>query len=317
MKGKILLIGKNGQIGHALERELSAGGELTAVGREELDLTSPDAIRATIRSIKPQLIINAAAYTAVDRAETDEAAALALNATAPGVIAETGREIGAVLIHYSTDYVFDGKATSPYREEDETNPLNAYGRTKLAGENAIRDSGIGHFIFRTSWVYSTRGSNFLLTMLRLASRHEELRVVGDQIGAPTSSVAIASATARIVSNLGGVSGEMLEEVRRSGGIYHMTAGGATNWAEFAEAIVEHGAVILQSRNKPAWFQIATGGASRLAQRVIHIPSSQYPTPAERPAFSLLSNARLRSKLEVQLPDWREQLSRVFDAQASG
>jgi dTDP-4-dehydrorhamnose reductase len=316
MKGTILLIGKNGQIGHALEQELSAGGNLAAVGREQLDLTSPDAVRATIRNIKPQLIINAAAYTAVDQAETAERAALTINAEAPAVIAETGREIGAALIHYSTDYVFDGKATKPYREEDETNPINAYGRTKLAGENAIRDSGIGHFIFRTSWVYSTRGSNFLLTMLRLASQHEELRVVDDQIGAPTSSVAIACATARIVSKLSGVPGEMLEKVIGSGGTYHMTAGGATNWAEFAEAIVEQGVLTIQSGNKPAWFQIATGNSSRLAQRVIHIPSSQYSTRAERPAFSLLSNARLIGKLKVQLPDWREQLGRVFDAIAS-
>jgi dTDP-4-dehydrorhamnose reductase len=242
---------------------------------------------------------------------------LAINAEAPAVIAETGREIGAVLIHYSTDYVFDGKATKPYREDDATNPVNAYGRTKLAGENAIRESGIAHFIFRTSWIYSTRGSNFLLTMLRLASQHEELRVVDDQIGAPTSSVAIASATARIVSKLSGVPGEMLEEVRGLGGTYHVTAGGATNWAEFAEAIVEQGAVTMQSRNNPAWFRKATGDSSQLAQRVIHIPSSQYRTPTKRPAFSLLSNARLRSQLKVQLPDWREQLYRVFDAHLSG
>jgi dTDP-4-dehydrorhamnose reductase len=317
MKSRMLLIGKNGQIGHALEQELSAGGNLVAVGREQLDLTSPEAIRATIRNTKPQLIINAAAYTAVDRAETDERAAFAINATAPAVMAETGKEIGAVLIHYSTDYVFDGKATKPYREGDATNPINAYGRTKLAGENAIRDSGIGHFIFRTSWVYSARGSNFLLTMLRLASQHEELRVVDDQIGTPTSSLAIASATARIVSKLSGVDGEMLEEVRGSRGIYHMTARGATNWAEFAEAIVEQGAVTLQSQDKPAWFRSATGDSSRLAQRVVHIPSSQYLSPARRPAFGLLSNDRLERQFKVQLPDWREQLCRVFDARLSG
>ena len=175
MKPRILLIGKNGQVGHDLQRLLPAYGELTAVDRQQLDLAAPDAIRRGVQEIRPQIIINAAAYTAVDQAEKDELAARAINAIAPGILAEQAKQIGAVLIHYSTDYVFDGTKTTPYEEDDAPHPLGAYGRTKLEGEQAIRDSGVAHLIFRTAWVYSTRGKNFLLTILRLATQREELR----------------------------------------------------------------------------------------------------------------------------------------------
>ena len=307
MKPAILLIGTTGQIGRELYRTLPRVGEVSALDRERLDLTRPAEIRHAIRTFRPALIVNAAAYTAVDRAESEESVARAINAEAPGVMAEEAKKIGAFLIHYSTDYVFDGLKTTPYEEDDPPNAQNAYGRAKLEGERAIQASGAAHLIFRTAWVYATEGRNFLLAILRLATQREELRIVRDQIGAPTLNTEIAGATTTILSRIcdtktGPFSAEEMS------GIYHMTAGGETSWHGFASAILE------EAVNTPAtcaWFAAATGGSQLIARSVIPIASSEYPTPARRPAYSVLSNARLSRVFSVQLPAWRVQLKSAF------
>jgi len=236
MKPVILLTGKNGQVGGELLRLLPQLGEVVAFGHDELDLSSPTDIRRSIREVRPQLIVNAAAYTAVDRAETDEAMARAVNAEAPGLIGEEARKIGAALVHYSTDYVFDGTKQTPYDEMDSANPINVYGKTKLAGEQTIRDSCSDHLIFRTSWVYATRGHNFLLTILRLATDREELKIVSDQIGAPTCASEVAAATIKILARIGARNngGFVFSE---TGGTYHMSAAGQTTWYDFAKTIL--------------------------------------------------------------------------------
>jgi dTDP-4-dehydrorhamnose reductase len=311
MKPAILLIGSNGQVGSDLSEILPRIGEVTALDRQSLNLTQPDEIRRAIRACRPAWIVNAAAYTAVDKAESEESLARAINAEAPRVMAEEAKTIGACLIHYSTDYVFDGTKTTPYVEDDPANPQNAYGRTKLEGERAIRDSGAAHLIFRTAWVYTTRGRNFLLTILRLATQREELRIVRDQLGAPTLSGEIARATVSVLAKIsGGQPGApSLPEVS---GIYHMTAEGETSWYEFASAIVE------KAKTAPHldWLASATGGLPVITRRVIPIASSEYPTPARRPAYSVLSNARLNRVFSVQLPNWREQLDSRFSDPAA-
>jgi dTDP-4-dehydrorhamnose reductase len=313
MRTRILLVGKNGQVGYDLHQLLPAFADVVAVDRRELDLSAPEAIRRTVREIRPQLIINAAAYTAVDQAEKDESSAHAINALAPAVLAEEAKEIGAALIHYSTDYVFDGLKSTPYGESEPTNPLNVYGRTKLAGEQAIRGSGVPHLIFRTAWVYSTRRKNFLLTILGLATRREELRIVKDQIGAPTWSREIAAATSRIVSQLCTSGGAVTQDKLASlSGTYHMTAGGATNWSAFAAAILEHAAATVGGEKEPPWLAAALNGASLLARRVVPIMTAEYPTPARRPPYSVLSNARLAQVFGVRLPDWNTQLREAFE-----
>ena len=315
MKPRILLIGKNGQVGHDLQRLLPAYGELTAVDRQQLDLAAPDAIRRGVQEIRPQIIINAAAYTAVDQAEKDELAARAINAIAPGILAEQAKQVGAALIHYSTDYVFDGTKTTPYEEDDAPNPLGAYGRTKLEGEQAIRDSGVAHLIFRTAWVYSTRGKNFLLTILRLATQREELRIVNDQIGAPTLSHELAEATAKVLSQLLAMKNASMDEsLAGLGGTYHMTAGGATNWYEFATTILDDASASIQGK-KPAWLLTALNGAPLVTRRVVPITTAEYPTPARRPPYSVLSNERLEKTFGIRLPDWNTQLRRVFEVSA--
>ena len=315
MKPRILLIGKNGQVGHDLQRLLPAYGELTAVDRQQLDLAAPDAIRRAVQEIRPQIIINAAAYTAVDQAEKDELAARAINAIAPGILAEQAKQVGAALIHYSTDYVFDGTKTTPYEEDDPPNPLGAYGRTKLEGEQAIRDSGVAHLIFRTAWVYSTRGKNFLLTILRLATQREELRIVNDQIGAPTLSHELAEATAKVLSQLPAMKNASMDEsLAGLGGTYHMTAGGATNWYEFATTILDDASASIQGK-KPAWLLTALNGAPLVTRRVVPITTAEYPTPARRPPYSVLSNERLEKTFGIRLPDWNTQLRRVFEVSA--
>ena len=315
MKPRILLIGKNGQVGHDLQRLLPAYGELTAVDRQQLDLAAPDAIRRAVQEIRPQIIINAAAYTAVDQAEKDELAARAINAIAPGILAEQAKQVGAALIHYSTDYVFDGTKTTPYEEDDPPNPLGAYGRTKLEGEQAIRDSGVAHLIFRTAWVYSTRGKNFLLTILRLATQREELRIVNDQIGAPTLSHELAEATAKVLSQLLAMKNASMDEsLAGLGGTYHMTAGGATNWYEFATTILDDASASIQGK-KPAWLLTALNGAPLVTRRVVPITTAEYPTPARRPPYSVLSNERLAKTFGIRLPDWNAQLGRVFEVGA--
>jgi dTDP-4-dehydrorhamnose reductase len=314
MKPRILLIGKNGQVGSDLQQLLPAFGELIAVDRRQLDLSAPDAICRTIQEVRPQLIINAAAYTAVDQAEKEELTARAINAIAPAILAEQAKQIGAALIHYSTDYVFDGTKSSPYEESDLTNPLSAYGRTKLAGDQAIRDSGVAHLIFRTAWVYSTRGKNFLLTILRLATQCEELRIVKDQVGAPTASRELARATVQIVSQLCAAKNRFTEaSLEGFSGTYHMTAGATTNWSEFAAAILDRASAIIEAKKEPPWLLAARNNRSLIARSVVPITTAEYPTPARRPLYSVLSNARLIGTFGVRLPDWSTQLRQVFEA----
>ncbi|MFZ3199989.1 MAG: dTDP-4-dehydrorhamnose reductase [Candidatus Acidiferrales bacterium] len=307
MNLKILLIGKNGQVGADLASLLPSLGEVIAVDRSQLDLSQPCQIRRTILQARPQIIVNAAAYTAVDKAENDESMAFAVNAEAPGVMAETAKEIGAALVHYSTDYVFDGSKRTPYCESDSPNPINAYGKTKLAGELAIQASGVPHLIFRTAWVYATRGKNFLLTVLRLATQQEELRIVRDQIGAPTWSREIADSTARILAPLSHSAGA-LSSIGDVTGVYHMTAAGDTTWHGFAQAILDE---VSQAPPELAWLASATNGRPILARRILPITTAEYPTPACRPAYSVLSNSRLLRDFSLQLPDWRTQLRGAF------
>jgi dTDP-4-dehydrorhamnose reductase len=278
---KILLTGPTGQVGSALTQTLPAIGDLTAAGRDLLDLTRPNSIRRCIDDNRPDVIINAAAYTAVDRAESEEALATQLNAEGPAVLAEKAKAIGALLVHFSTDYVFDGEKDAPYVEADRPNPLNSYGRSKLAGEHAIRESGCRHLIFRTSWIYSAVGQNFLLTILRLAKQDKLLRVVDDQFGAPTSSYMVARAVTKVVHDL------LADDMPY--GIYHMSATGETSWYEFAKAILEQ-----------------TG----MARQIQPIASIHYPTPARRPQNSRLDGTKLFQHYGVRLDSWRTGLLEV-------
>jgi dTDP-4-dehydrorhamnose reductase len=307
MKLKILLTGRNGQVGRELDRLLPQLGEVVALGRQQMDLARSDEIRRVIREVQPGLIVNAAAYTAVDLAEKEEATARAINAEAPAVLAAEAKKIGAALVHYSTDYVFDGSKRTPYDEDDSPDPINAYGRTKLAGERAIRESGVHHLIFRTEWAYAKQGRNFLLTILKLATQREELRIVSDQVGAPTSSREIAHATTQILSKILDLAPNHRPWPEVSG-TYHMTAAGEASWYQFAKAILEEAS---QADAKSAWLAAATVARPLIAQRIIPISSGDYPTPACRPAYSVLSNARLAKTFGVQLPDWRTQLHRLF------
>jgi dTDP-4-dehydrorhamnose reductase len=307
MKPKILLIGRNGQVGTELSSLLPRLGGLAALNRQELDLTKPDDIRRTIREVRPQWIINAAAYTAVDQAERDEATARAVNEEAPAVMAEEAKKSGAALVHYSTDYVFDGSKKSPYEETDIPNPINVYGRTKLGGERAIQASGALHLIFRTEWIYATQGRNFLLTILRLATQKQELRVVADQIGCPTASREIAAATVKIVSRLMNEE-EGVRSLAETGGIYNMTAEGETSWYEFAKAILSEAS---SATHTLPWVDAATKGMPFLAKRLVPITTGEYSTPARRPAYSVLSMARLHHRFGVRLPQWRAELQSLF------
>lgn len=282
---RILLTGKNGQVGWELQRTLATLGEVISLDRHGLDLTDPDSIRRAVRAHNPNLIVNAAAYTAVDKAEEEPDLAMAINGTAPGILAEETKRLGAALVHYSTDYVFDGNKNGPYTEDDAPNPVNIYGKTKLAGEQAIQAVGALHLIFRTSWVYGARGKNFLLTILRLARERDELRIVNDQIGAPTWSRMIAEATAQVVAQLSRPQGEgWVESVS---GVYHLTAAGQTSWYGFTQAILE--SVTFPTRQS--------------LPRVTPISSAEYPTPAPRPKNSVLSNTRLRQKFGLEPPRW--------------
>jgi dTDP-4-dehydrorhamnose reductase len=285
----ILVFGGTGQIGHELVRALSPTGNVIAPTRDEVDLTSPDAIRAAVEQSAPALVVNAAGYTAVDAAESDEVACAALNAEAPGILAEACRRRGACLVHFSTDYVFDGAKNAPYVESDATRPLNVYGRTKLAGERAIEAIGGAYLIFRTSWVYAARGRNFALTMLRLARERTELSVVDDQIGAPTSARAIASAVANVIAAL--KSGDALVDAAESAaGVYHLTAGGLTTWYGFARAILAD----------------APWPEQQICKSLRAITTAEYPAAACRPRYSVLDNKKVRERFGVQLPSWDEQ-----------
>ncbi len=272
MKPRILLTGKTGQVGNALLHRLPRLGEVTAFDRQQLDLTKPEEIRQVIRDVRPNLIVNAAAYTAVDQAEKEVALARAINADAPGLMAQEAKKIGASIVHYSTDYVFDGLKGCPYEETDPPHPACVYGETKLAGEQAIRDSGVPHLIFRTAWVYSARGRNFLLTILRLASQREELKVVHDQVGAPTWAREIASATAEILAALAARSDRAFS-LDDAGGTYHMTAGGVTTWFDFAQAILD-----IASKASPSlpWLATATKGRPLLAAASFPSPRPNIP-----------------------------------------
>src|SRR5580765_5291358 len=280
----ILVTGVNGQVGFELLRSLQGLGRIVPCDRSMLDLSDPDRACAVVRAVKPSIIVNAAAYTAVDKAETDVDAARRLNASVPCVLAEEAAKSGAVLIHYSTDYVFDGMKAGAYVETDATNPQSVYGLTKLEGEQAITATGCAHLILRTSWVYGRRGRNFLLTMLKLGSERPELRVVADQIGAPTWSKTIAVATSHIIAQ---GAGDADWWTQRSG-VYHFTSAGATSWHGFAEAI----------------FAIAMG---ECAPKVAPIPASDYPVPARRPANSRMALDKLAEAFGLRMAAWDDAL----------
>jgi dTDP-4-dehydrorhamnose reductase len=289
---RVLIVGASGQLGGELQRSFAGTNPMVAVGREVADLAVPDQIRAIVRRVRPDVILNAAAYTAVDRAESEPQVAAAINARAPRILAEEARDINALLVHYSTDYVFDGTKAEPWIESDAPHPLNAYGAGKLAGEEAIRRVGGRYLIFRTSWVYGPHGKNFLLTMLRLGCERERLSVVDDQFGAPTTAIELARATRTIVDDV--LAGQ-LGTVENWSGLYHMTCAGSTTWCGFAQAIFACAGQLLDGR-KP---------------EVVPIPSSEYPQPAKRPRNSVLSNARLHERFDDALAPWEAALDEVI------
>lgn len=280
---KTLITGQHGQVSQALQQQLQGLGELIVLGRDQLDLANTDQIRTQIRAHQPDLIINAAAHTAVDLAESEPDAAFAINAIAPGILAEEAKALGIPLIHYSTDYVFDGSKPTPYNEADTPNPLGVYGQSKLDGERAIVAVGGEYLILRTSWVYSNHGKNFLLTMKRLLQEKPHMRIVADQIGAPTWAGTIAASTRALIERW--QSGEA-----GAWGIYHLTAQGETSWFGFAEAIGEH----LRAQGKAC-------------AELEAIPSSAYPTPAKRPLNSRLDCSRLQQQWHVSQPQWQDAL----------
>jgi len=283
----ILITGANGQVGFELARTMQGLGRVVALGRNALDLADLDAIRAVLRNLRPAIVVNAAAYTAVDQAEADRDAAFRLNSDAPAVLSQECAKLGALLIHYSTDYVFDGaKQGAAYVESDPANPQNVYGASKLAGERAIADAQGTYLIFRTSWVYGARGKNFVRTMLRLGAERDELRVVADQIGAPTWSNTIATSTAHVVAS--GLRAGQVDYWERNSGIYHLTAAGEASWYDLARAV----------------FETAMG---EKAPRVVPIEAREYPTPARRPQNSRMSNEALAERFGVRQPDWRVAL----------
>jgi dTDP-4-dehydrorhamnose reductase len=302
----VLLIGKNGQVGAELVPFLGQFGDLTALCRHDLDLCNIDEIRRIVHRIRPQLIVNAAAYTAVDKAEAEQSIAYAVNATAPEILAQEARNIGAVLVHYSTDYIFDGYSQKPYIETDSTNPLNFYGKSKLAGELAIRESKVPHFIFRVSWVYATRGQNFLLAVLRLGSQREELRMVRDQVGTPNRARDIAQATASVLTRLRPGSG-FVSSFEKLSGTYHLSASGAVSRFDFTQAICDE----MAHGPTPSWAAAAMEGRPFILKHLIPITTAEYPTPAARPLYSVLSNERFCRTFGIALPDWCTQLHLAF------
>lgn len=289
---RILIVGKNGQLGLELEKAFAGFGTATAVGRETIDLSDAAQIRELVRSAEPDVILNAAAYTAVDRAETESDLALAINSRAPRVLAEEAKKRGALLVHYSTDYVFDGKKQGPWIETDAPLPLNIYGASKLAGEQALEEVGGNYLIFRTSWVYGPHGKNFLSTMLRLAKEKDSLSVVDDQIGAPTTSIELGRATHAIVT---GLLADRFGSLQECSGIYHMTCAGSTSWFGFAQAIFAKAGKLI-------------GGKS---PKLNAISTKDYPTPATRPLNSVLSNAKLHARFGVKLAGWETALNQVM------
>ena len=299
---RALVTGARGQLGTELARTLAGRAEVAAHDRTTLDLADPGQVVRRLREERPALILNAAAYTAVDRAESEPQAARAVNAVAPGVLAEEAKRLGALLVHFSTDYVFDGTKPAPYVESDPASPVSVYGQTKLEGEQAIAQAGCDHVILRTSWVYGPRGQNFLLTMLRLGASRPELRIVDDQHGAPTSSRQLARAVAELLSGNHTereATSADIDRLRGLGGIYHATAQGETTWFGFAQAIFAEYARV--------------PGRAFTAPRLVAIPTLEFPTPARRPANSRLSNDKLARTFGVKLGDWRDGLREVVSA----
>jgi dTDP-4-dehydrorhamnose reductase len=292
---KILLLGKGGQVGWELQRSLAPLGELVALATADADFDRPDTLRPVLAAARPEVIVNAAAYTAVDQAESEPDKAWRINAESVGVLAEEARALGALLVHFSTDYVFDGAKATPYVEDDATRPLSVYGRTKLEGEQRIRASGARHLVFRTSWVYSARGTNFARTILRLAREREVLSVVDDQLGAPTSAELVADVTALAIHRLRARAGCAVPDH----GIYHLAASGRTSWHGFAAHVLQ--------------LVAARGIGLRLAPENLRaIPSAQYPLPAVRPRNSTLDTRKLADAYGLYLPDWRNHLERTMD-----
>jgi dTDP-4-dehydrorhamnose reductase len=285
---KILVTGISGQVGYELQRSLQGLGEVIAVDRAQMDLSDLQQVRDVIRAARPTLIVNPAAYTAVDKAESEPELAFRINGEAPAVMAEEANKLGAGIVHYSTDYVFDGSKVGAYVETDPTCPINVYGASKLAGEQALAASGVPHLILRTSWVYGMRGKNFLLTMLRLAAERDELRIVGDQFGSPTWSRTIADTTAQLLARLDAKAGLLPAMAGGQGGIYHLTASGSTSWHGFTQQIVAHQSVV----NMPQISAIAT---------------HEYPVPAKRPHNSVMAANRLAA-LGIHLPSWQAALA---------
>lgn len=289
---KILLLGKNGQVGWELQRSLAPLGEVVALDRHSRDwcgdLENLDGLADTVRGLAPRVIVNAAAYTAVDRAEQEESLALRLNAQAPAVLAREAKALGAWLIHYSTDYVFDGQGVAPWREEALPAPLNTYGASKLAGDQAIQESGAAHLIFRASWVYGARGDNFITTMLRLARERERLTVIDDQVGAPTGAELLADVTAQALA-------QALVRPELAG-LYHLAAAGETSWYGYARRIMDWAR---------AW------GEPLAVREVLPIPTSAYPLPARRPANSRLGTEKLRRSFGLTLPPWEVGVERAL------
>ncbi|MEA5627341.1 dTDP-4-dehydrorhamnose reductase [Nostoc sp. UHCC 0251] len=287
MSQSILLIGSNGQVGKELQQILPSYGDLISVERPIVDLAQPDTLRNVIRSKQPQIIINAAAYTAVDKAESEPELATAINATAPLIIAQESQKLGAFLIHISTDYVFDGNGCSPYQETDVTNPLSIYGKTKLAGEEAIRETCNHHLILRTAWVYGTFGkSNFVKTMLRLGSERQELRVIADQIGSPTWAQDIGAVIAQMIPQL----------TLEISGTYHYTNSGVASWYDFAVAIFEEAQQL---------------GFPLKIERIVPITTAEYPTSARRPAYSVLACGKISALVGTYPPHWRQRLRQML------
>jgi dTDP-4-dehydrorhamnose reductase len=290
---RVLLLGGSGQVGHELRGTLPSLGELTIVPRSEADLSKPESLRAVLRAYQPRVVVNAAAYTAVDRAEGEPELAHSVNAVAPGVLAEEAEALGALMVHYSTDYVFDGRKPEPYDESDTPNPLSVYGRSKLEGERRVASACRRHLILRTSWVLGAHGENFLKTILRLAAEREALRVVSDQRGAPTSAALIAEATAALIHEMRGA-----RAADARWGIYHLASAGDTTWYEYASYAI--------GRARRLGWPLRTG-----PEAIVAIRSDEYPTPAVRPANSRLDTSRLRREFGVSLPEWTSGIDQTL------
>ncbi len=291
---RILIVGNAGQLGRELEKIFAGVGPIVAVDRESVDLADPDQTRELVRRAAPDLILNAAAYTAVDRAESERDVAFAINARSTEVLAEEALKRNAIFVHYSTDYVFDGGKTGPWVETDLPNPLNVYGASKLAGEQVVENVGGKYLIFRTSWVYGPHGNNFLLTMLRLGRERDRLSIVDDQVGGPTTSIQLARTTHAIVT---GILADRYGAAPDWAGLYHMTCGGSVSWFGFAQAIFDRASKVLGAK----------------APGLTPIPTTEYPTPAARPRNSVLSNAKLHARFGVQLDPWEIALDETLDA----